>query len=159
MTLLVLGLAAWIATTVIVESEIFRDVREAIDRLHDRKNNWFTYKLRYLSGCHLCAGIWVAAIIAFFVTPFASSGFVGWGITALAIKGAAHLFLVIQKWAESKTDLNKSDVALNDVKAVDYSGTQNYTQSTGTGYPSDDTAGALHNCLSHWAPSREKENW
>lgn len=119
-TFILLGFAAWIATSVIVESEIFRDLREACDKCHSRWNNWFTYKLRYLIYCHMCTGIWVSAIIAIFVPPFISSGIVGWGLTALAIKGIAHLLLVIQKWAESKTDLNKSDELLNGVKAIDY---------------------------------------
>lgn len=108
-SLIILGFAAWIATSTIVEAEIFRDIREGCDKIHSRFNNWWTYKLRYLLHCHMCTGIWVAAIISLFVTPVIGSGFVGWGLTALAIKGVAHLLLIIQKLAESKTDLNRSE--------------------------------------------------
>lgn len=112
--MILLGFAAWIATSTIVEAEIFRDVREACDRLHDRKQNWFTYKLRYLIQCHMCTGIWVASIIALFVPPIVASGIVGWGLTALSIKGIAHLILVVQKVGESYSGLNESDKKLND---------------------------------------------
>jgi uncharacterized membrane protein len=101
---LLLGLAAWIATSTIVEAEIFRDVREACDRCHNRYNNWFTYKLRYLVHCHMCTGIWVSGIIALFAAPIVSGGIFGWALTALAIKGIAHVFLVVQKLAEAITD-------------------------------------------------------
>lgn len=111
--MLLLGLATWMGTSVIVEAEIFRDVREACDRLHVRVNNWGTYKLRYLIQCHMCTGIWVAAIIAIFVPPIVSSGLIGWGVTALAIKGIAHAFLVLQKLGEALTDQAKSDAEWN----------------------------------------------
>lgn len=98
------GLAAWIATSTIVEAEVFRDVREACDKLHKKRDNWWTYKLRYLIHCHMCTGIWVSALIAIFIPVFVSGGIVGWGLTALAIKGVAHSFLVFQKFFEAKTD-------------------------------------------------------
>lgn len=115
MELLILftGLAAWIGTSTIVEAEVFRDVREACDRCHNRYNNWWTYKLRYLVHCHMCTGIWVSAIIALFIPPLVSVPIIGWGITALAIKGIAHSFLVLQKLGESITGRNK-EVAENE---------------------------------------------
>lgn len=106
------GIAAWIATSTIVEAEIFRDVREAIDRLHSRKSNWWTYKLRYFIQCHMCTGIWVSAIIALFLPPLVATPVVGWGLTALAVKGIGHSFLVLQKWFESMTDKNKANTEL-----------------------------------------------
>jgi hypothetical protein len=109
LTLLILGLAAWIGTSTIVEAEVFRDVREACDKLHDKHNKWWSFKLRYLVHCHMCTGIWVSAILALFVPPLVASGFVGWGITALAIKGVAHSFLVLQKLGEAWTDKAKSE--------------------------------------------------
>lgn len=108
-TMLLLGLAAWIATSTIVEAEIFRDVREAVSKLYCRRPNWLTYKLKYFIECHMCTGIWVCALIAFFVPPFVSTGLVGWGLTALAIKGIAHLALVVQKLAEARTDWLRND--------------------------------------------------
>lgn len=103
------GIAAWIATSTIVEAEIFRDVREAIDRLHDRKNNWGTYKLRYFIQCHMCTGIWVSAIIAIWIPPLVTVPVVGWGLTALAIKGIGHSFLVLQKLGEASTSRKNAE--------------------------------------------------
>jgi hypothetical protein len=105
---LLLGFAAWIATSIVTEAEIFRDVREACDKLHNKHNNWWTYKLRYLIHCPMCTGIWVSAIIALFVAPIVSVPFVGWGLTALAIKGIGHAFFVLQKMAEAFTDRKNS---------------------------------------------------
>ena len=102
-TIFLAGLAAWIATYTIVDAEVFRDVREACDKVHDKHNNWWTYKLRYLIHCHMCTGIWVSALIAVFIPPFAFGGIVGWGLTALAIKGIGHSFLVLQKLGEAIT--------------------------------------------------------
>lgn len=97
------GLAAWIATSTIVEAEVFRDVRDACDKLHDKHNNWWSYKLRYLVHCHMCTGIWVSAIIAFFLPPLVATPVIGWGLTALAVKGIGHSFLVLQKLGEAWT--------------------------------------------------------
>lgn len=117
--MLLLGLAAWIATSTIVEAEIFRDVREFTDRLNERHDNWLTYKLRYLVHCHMCTGIWVSAVIALFVAPFVSSGIVGWALTALAIKGIAHLFLVVHKLGDSITDYYNALSISNDLDMED----------------------------------------
>lgn len=103
-TFLLAGFAAWIATSTIVEAEVFRDVREVTDKLHEKYNNWGTYKLRYLIHCHMCTGIWVSALIALMVPAFVSGGILGWGITALAIKGIAHSFLILQKLGEAITN-------------------------------------------------------
>lgn len=108
-TLFLAGLAAWIATAVINEAEIFRDVREGCDKLHEKYNNWWTYKLRYFIHCPMCTGIWVSAIIALFLTPIISTPIVGWGLTALAVKGIGHLFLIFQKAAEAYTDRKKAE--------------------------------------------------
>jgi hypothetical protein len=112
-TVILVGLAAWIATSTIVEAEVFRDVREACQRCHDRYNNWWTYKLQYLIRCHMCTGIWVSAIIALFVPHIVGTGIIGWGLTALAIKGIAHLALVIQKAGESWTGKNEAEKELH----------------------------------------------
>lgn len=106
--LLLAGLAAWIATSTIVEAEIFRDVREGCDKVHEKYNNWWSYKLRYLVHCHMCTGIWVSAIVALFIPAFVSGGLFGWALTALAIKGIAHSFLVLQKLGESVTNAHQA---------------------------------------------------
>jgi hypothetical protein len=103
------GLAAWIATSTIVEAEVFRDVREACDKVHNKHNNWWTYKLRYLIHCHMCTGIWVSAIVAIFIPPIVPISVIGWGLTALAIKGIAHSFLILQKLAEGITNRANED--------------------------------------------------
>lgn len=108
------GLAAWIGTSTIVEAEVFRDVREAIFRLYDKHPNWWTYKLKYLVQCHMCTGIWVSAIIALIIPPFVSGGILGWGLTALAVKGIGHSFLVLQKLGEAITDQHKAQAALRE---------------------------------------------
>jgi hypothetical protein len=106
---LFLSLATWMITSIVVEAEIFRDVREAFDKLYNRWPNWLTYKLKYLIGCHLCTGIWVAGIVALAIPPVVSSGFIGWALTALAIKGIAHVFLIAQKAVEAWTDYNRNE--------------------------------------------------
>jgi hypothetical protein len=108
-TIFLAGLAAWIATSTIVEAEVFRDVREACDKLHDKHDNWWTYKLRYLIHCHMCTGIWVSAIAALCIPAFVSGGIIGWGLTALAIKGIGHSFLVLQKLFEAISDRQNSE--------------------------------------------------
>jgi hypothetical protein len=119
MVMLLAGLAAWIATAIITEAEIFRDVRDACDKLHDKHNNWWTYKLRYLIHCPMCTGIWVSAIIALFLTPIVSVPVVGWGLTALAVKGIGHLFLIFQKLAEAFTDQAKNKAAAQEWDLAD----------------------------------------
>jgi len=103
------GLAAWIATSTIVEAEVFRDVREACDKVHDKYNNWWSYKLRYLVHCHMCTGIWVSAVIALFISPIVSIPVIGWGLTALAVKGIGHSFLVLQKLFEAITSKQNAE--------------------------------------------------
>jgi len=111
---LLAGLAAWIATSTIVEAEVFRDVREACDKIHEKHNNWWTYKLRYLIHCHMCTGIWVSAVVALIVPPFVSGGILGWALTALAIKGIAHSFLVLQKLGEAVTRKQNAEADYNE---------------------------------------------
>jgi hypothetical protein len=110
-TIFLAGLASWIATSTIVEAEVFRDVREACEKLHDKHTNWWTYKLQYFIRCHMCTGIWVSALIALFIPPFVSIPVIGWGLTALAIKGIGHSFLVLQKFFEAATDRKKAETA------------------------------------------------
>ncbi len=105
------GLAAWIATSTIVEAEVFRDVREACDKIHEKHDNWWTYKLRYFIRCHMCTGIWVSALIALFIPPVISIPVIGWGITALAIKGIGHSFLILQKLFEAITNRRNAETA------------------------------------------------
>jgi hypothetical protein len=111
-TIFLAGLATWIITSTIVEAEVFRDVREACDKVHNKYNNWWTYKLRYLLHCHMCTGIWVSAIIALFIPAFISGGIVGWGLTAFAIKGIGHSFLVLQKLFETVSNHRNAEAEM-----------------------------------------------
>jgi hypothetical protein len=95
-----LGLANWIATTIIVESELFRPLRDRLaweaDRAYRPFGSWrFTVlsKLQYLVGCHLCTGTWVALIEACFVTLGLSSGLPGIVLSALVFKAIGHTAL------------------------------------------------------------------
>lgn len=89
--LLVLGLACWICTAIVVESEIMRPIRERCTHP----------KLRYLVGCHLCSGIWVAAgLVAAWFGALAPARFV---VTLLAVKGIGHGLLVLQRVLEASS--------------------------------------------------------
>lgn len=128
-----LGIANWLATTILVESEVTRDYREWINRKADTAANRKAYflggndrkwnftetekqvrlrvnrvaflwnKLRYFVGCHLCTGTWVGLVMAAFIAPIVSIPFVGWVLTGLTIKGIGHLFLVVHKAGEAWT--------------------------------------------------------
>lgn len=108
--LLFLGVANWLATLILVESEVTRDYREWIGRRADYANEFpivnplkafLWHKLRYLVGCHLCTGTWVGFLMALFITPIVSVPVIGTVLTGLVIKGIGHLFLVIHKAGES----------------------------------------------------------
>ncbi len=126
--IVLLGFANHLATSIITESEITRESRAFLERLHQRAvarlhssahieawseedyraprwHAWaelITRKLSYLHGCHLCAGTWVGLVMAAFVPPIVSSGLVGWALTGLAIKGVGHIVLVVHKYLEAK---------------------------------------------------------
>lgn len=86
-SVIALGLVCWISTTVLVESELCRPVRE---RLRG--------KLAYLIGCHLCTGTWIAfALVAFFGSPWAE--WYGFIAGALLVKAVAHLVLELRPQA------------------------------------------------------------
>lgn len=114
MSLVIYGIVCWLATLILVESELFRPLREwvdyhrqwsAIDRIYNRRRPpwhkaWvypFWSKLGYLVGCHLCAGTWVGLVIAA-VTGYrvdGQYGFVGFVLAGLAIKAVGHLTLEV----------------------------------------------------------------
>lgn len=105
--MLMLGVANWFATTLIVESELFRPLR---DFPAERYNNAvakeshrgaaFWSKIRYLVGCHMCTGTWVGLAMALFV-PWVVGGFAGYLMTALVIKGIGHLVLMLVNMGEA----------------------------------------------------------
>lgn len=96
--LIVLGLANWIITLIIVESELVRPVRQFFDLKtlkEDYSDLW--HKLSYLVKCHLCTGTWVALLMAAFISPVISVPFAGWLFTGFIIKAIGHLSLVVHK--------------------------------------------------------------
>lgn len=106
--LVFLGIANWLATTILVEAEITRDYRDWINSRYERtsevfhpRKKWAWYKLKYLVGCHLCTGIWVGLVMALFIPPVIGTPFVGFVFTALIIKGIGHLTLVAHKLGEA----------------------------------------------------------
>lgn len=93
------GLVNWLTTTIIVESELFRPLRDFVcrqritrsrGRLNDRGAwRWLDYLLR----CHLCVGVWAALIEAAWLGSAVGRGFAGVVFTALLIKAVGHLVL------------------------------------------------------------------
>lgn len=118
---LALGLVCWIVTAILVESDLFRPLREWLEFEADTwqqvrdmgdEDSSFRYKrdvplevffrkAKYLVACHLCAGTWVALLLAALidVRPF-GHGFLGWLLAGLVVKAVAHLTLVLQKAGE-----------------------------------------------------------
>lgn len=128
-TILGLGVVVWLATLILVESEFTRPLREWLDEQanlwttvwndgepvwmnngytdpdhvrFDKTREVFWRKARYLAGCHLCAGCWIAAATVAVVPVHAfRAGFVGFVLDAALIKAVAHLTLVLHKAGEA----------------------------------------------------------
>lgn len=119
---LALGLVNWIATTIAVESELTRPLREFIGARRTRLRfvinspagpipttnpieecRPFWNKMAYLCGCHLCTGTWIGLVeSAVFGSPFKGApGVVGGG---LLYKAIGHLVLELrpQAWVQSQ---------------------------------------------------------
>lgn len=121
MIVLALALVCWIVTTILVESEATRPLREWLtmqadtwtmlyddglvtgDVLRfDHTKEVFWRKLRYLVSCHLCAGTWVAfALVSIVPVHTFGRGFAGWLLGGLLVKAIAHLVLVAHKAGEA----------------------------------------------------------
>jgi|FLYL01.1.fsa_nt_gi hypothetical protein len=101
-----LGLVNWIATTILVESELFRSVREYVDRrAWDARWEWSRRvwnKARYLIRCHLCTGTWVGLVQAsVFGSPW--DGVTGWIAGGLLYRAVGHLVLELRPQAWVRT--------------------------------------------------------
>lgn len=111
--LLTLGLVNWLVTTILVESEITRPVRDWVNdryrkagnRLVDRTaagtakrwHDWAEegwWKARYLVSCHLCSGTWVGLVMGA-VVPVFDIRYVGWVLSGLAYKAYGHFTLEV----------------------------------------------------------------
>lgn len=127
MNVLYAGLVVWFATYILVESELFRPLREWVamhedvaEMVHDSavesepvkvvRQTGRTFALwrraRYLIGCHTCAGTWVGFAVAAAlpgVRPL-GGGVVGFVLAGLVFKAVGHLVLVLHKLGESLAD-------------------------------------------------------
>ena len=125
--MLMLGVANWFATTLVVESELFRPLRQWIgkhvpdDPESFRDEVWF--KLSYLVGCHMCAGTWVALVMALFVPPLVAVPVVGYLLTALAIKGIGHLVLLLNNMGNATIDRHRAQATAALMESVPNLGT------------------------------------
>lgn len=89
-----LGLVCWIATTIVVEAELTRPVRERVKR----SRRCCALKLDYLVSCHLCSGTWIGLTLsAVFGSPW--GGFAGIVAGGLLYKAIAHLILELRPQA------------------------------------------------------------
>lgn len=116
-TIIFLGCATWLATTILAESELFKPTRGLLDRQADHweEHELWEYnefgaasrmtkfqaslwkKLSYLHGCHLCCGTWVGLVIAIAtpqLRPF-GYGIVGVILSGLVYKAIGHIVLEV----------------------------------------------------------------
>lgn len=117
--IVLLGMANWLATLLIVESELFRPLREWIFRhwqnairfdsdftatelmenvqvLETFHESYLWRQAKYLVNCHLCVGVWVGFAEALvLVHPLIGSGVVGIVLTALVFKAIGHATLEV----------------------------------------------------------------
>lgn len=90
MIVLFAGLVNWLVTLIIVESELFREVRDWVDTHAPEK-------LRYLVHCHLCCGTWIGLALAL-VLPgplVAVHPLLTWFLNGLLYKAVGHVTLEI----------------------------------------------------------------
>lgn len=121
-TLILLGLVNWLVTTILVESEITRPIRDWVENQHtvgfdifDPRYSWAKSiheakwqtrvwrKVGYLVHCHLCAGTWVGLVMAAVVSYRAFAvrpAFLAAVLTGLAIKAVGHLTLEVVGWLQ-----------------------------------------------------------
>lgn len=107
------GLVNWLATTIVVESELARPLRDLVVRRRaaadrggaeidaDRGGwRWLDYLLR----CHLCAGVWIGIAEALYLAPrlaprLPGPAWAAWPFAALLIKAVGHLILEVRPQA------------------------------------------------------------
>jgi hypothetical protein len=124
METLALGLVNWLATVLLVESEVTRPIREWVDKRYRSarirypelsasnwapevsRHGWRTvlwYKARYFVGCQLCTGTWVGWILAALTIGWHAplgTGILGIVLAGLFYKAIGHIVLIGQKLAE-----------------------------------------------------------
>lgn len=101
------GLVNWLVTTIVVESELGRPVRDYVCRRRARANRAYWIKgdhsvwrwLDFLLRCHLCVGVWVALAEVAWLGPVVGRGVAGFVFTALLVKAVGHLVLELRPQA------------------------------------------------------------
>jgi hypothetical protein len=116
------GLVCWLVTLILVESELFRPLRQwlelrrdlavhgpvardwnwrfehapyAVQALHPRRaRRW--EKARYFMCCHLCTGVWVGLALGLLLPGPLEL----WVLNGLLFKAVGHLALCVQKTLE-----------------------------------------------------------
>lgn len=109
------GLVNWLVTTIVVESELGRPLREYVRRRRNLaaqrrptlpppfapgnadRGPWRW--LDYLLACHLCTGVWIAIAEALYLGPLVGRGAAGVIFTALIVKAVGHLVLELRPQA------------------------------------------------------------
>jgi hypothetical protein len=97
-------MAAWQATTIVVESVLFEDVRRLVRRVALRVHST---KLAYLLGCHLCTGTWVGFALVAIVpgVPFRLDYWpLSLTVNGLVIAGGGRVLLELTSLARSKNE-------------------------------------------------------
>ena len=94
------GVLNWIVTTIIVRSKFTEPIRLFLARRNIRAKykSWFWANTHYLSGCHLCMGVWVGFMVAaVWRSPLVGvqNSVVEWFLWALITKGIGHLIFEI----------------------------------------------------------------
>lgn len=111
-TVLFLGLVNWIATIIIVESVIFEDVREWVQRrgkLMEATRPRAGRKVGYVLTCALCVGTWVGFVEALCFGGPLRFGVLSFIANGLLFKALGHLFLQVNALAHHKIE-EMSDV-------------------------------------------------
>lgn len=100
MTALYAGLVCWLVTTILVEGELLRPLREAAGGwvppyellgMADLPGFWRRPKIAYLIQCHLCTGTWVGLLLGLVVPGPLSLRL----LNGLLYKAVGHLVLVV----------------------------------------------------------------
>lgn len=109
------GLVNWLVTTIVVESELARPLRDCVADRRER-SRWveaFGRRMRtpdaadrgvwrwadYLLRCHLCVGVWVAFAEVAWLGPLVGHGVAGFIFSAMLVKAIGHLVLEVRPQA------------------------------------------------------------
>lgn len=121
---LFLGAVNWVTTEIVVTSVIFKDVREAADKLGTRikqKHPRIGEKVCYFLKCALCVGVWIGFIeAAAFGGPLHPHGvWAAWAAfvaNGLLYKAPGHLLLQLNGLFHNLVELLKwrADAAKNE---------------------------------------------